>query len=61
MYEKGSRFYGYTPTQALAAILIHEVAHATGDFPPESGANVISESIINTNTVLTACFPKPNK
>ncbi|MBL8167034.1 MAG: RHS domain-containing protein, partial [Acidobacteria bacterium] len=61
MYEKGSRFYGYTPTQALAAILIHEVAHATGDFPPESGANVISESIINTNTVLTACFPKSNK
>jgi hypothetical protein len=61
-YEtRSSRYYGYKPVDILAAILIHEVAHVTGDFERETGANTISQSIINTNTVIDACLPKPSR
>jgi len=49
---------GRTPAQYLAAVLIHEVLHVTGDFAPEKGPNWINDSLGNQADVLSSCFPK---
>src|SRR5712671_3527402 len=52
------KFDGFSPLQVLAAIIIHETLHTTGDFPPETGQFAVEDSLANSSLVVNACFKK---
>lgn len=59
-YSKtGAIFYALTPTQAFAALLIHELAHVTKDFPPDGDDS--NESLLNSSRARYDCFGYPDK
>jgi len=51
-------FSGLTPTNALAALIIHGVLHVTKDIEPDGTKP--NDSLIHNGDVARNCFPKPN-
>ena len=47
-------FAALTPLEAMAALIVHETAHRTGDFPYE---NTPEDSSFHSIDVVDACFP----
>ena len=51
-------FGGLSPTDALAALIIHGVLHVTKDIEPDGTSP--NDSLIHNADVARSCFPKPN-
>jgi RHS repeat-associated protein len=51
-------FGGLSPTNALAALIIHGVLHVTKDIEPDGTSP--NDSLIHNADVARSCFPKPN-
>jgi hypothetical protein len=51
-------FSGLTPTDALAALIIHGVLHVTKDIEPDG--TKFNDSLLHNADVASNCFPKPN-
>lgn len=48
-------FGGLSPTDALAALIVHETLHVSKDFPPETNPE---QSLLHSSDVIDACFKK---
>jgi hypothetical protein len=48
-------FGGLSPTDALAALIVHEALHVSKHFPPETN---FAQSLFHSSDVIDACFKK---
>ena len=56
--DRTGLYNGFSPLQVLAATIIHELLHVSGDYPPETGQFAVEESLANNSEVVNTCFKK---
>jgi hypothetical protein len=56
--DSSGLFNGFSPVDVLAAIIIHEELHKSGDFETETGQFAKEESMANSSNVVNTCFKK---
>jgi hypothetical protein len=56
--DSSGLFNGFSPVDVLAAIIIHEELHKSGNFETETGSSAAFESMANSSDVVNTCFKK---